>query len=75
MVAQPADAQPGGVLIQFPGPDRTCFVCPHHEDRMDSDDRSPGLVSWCTAFDQPIDSEAYEAEDCDLFEIDPEKVQ
>lgn len=69
MAAQPADA--GGVLIPFPGPERTCFVCPHHTDVTDE---NTGLASWCTAFDQPIDSETYEAEDCSLFEIDREKV-
>jgi hypothetical protein len=46
-------------------------VCPHHEDTTDEDN---GLASWCSAWEQPIDSETYEAEDCSLFEIDREKV-
>lgn len=60
-----------GVVIRFPGVERTCFVCPHHEDR---ESQEGYLFSWCAAFDQPIDSETYEAEDCSLFEIDREKV-
>lgn len=71
MAADPSDAGAGGVLVQFPV-QRTCFVCPHHEDHELPDG---SLFSFCTAFNQPIDSEAYEAEDCSLFSIDPEKVE
>ncbi len=60
-----------GELILFPGVERTCFVCPHHGEH----EEDGGLVSWCEAFDQQIDSEAYEAEDCSLFSVDNAKVQ
>lgn len=47
---------------------RTCFSCVFF-DEHDTDD---GLVSYCTAYDETIDSEVYSAEDCSTYEWSPQ---
>lgn len=46
---------------------RSCFDCVYHED-ADTRDGTEGLVSWCGAYDEAIDSEVYSAEDCSTYE-------
>jgi hypothetical protein len=50
------------VVIQFPVRDISCFNCEHWRGTEN------GAVSWCDMFEQTIDSEAYEAEDCGGYE-------
>lgn len=42
--------------------DRTCFTCQHWRGIED------GSVSWCDIYRQTIDSEKYEAQDCQVYE-------
>lgn len=85
-MAQSQATQPAGRLIQlFPDVKPTCFVCPHHRDVDDADvevavlssdaTRTAGLRSWCVLWNQPIDSETYEASNCPEFSVDREKVE
>lgn len=49
-------------VIPFPIQDRSCFTCVHWRGI------EQGAVSWCEVYNQTIDSEAYEAEDCATYE-------
>lgn len=44
--------------------DRTCFECVHHADVSSWE----GVSSYCLRWEQPIESERYEAEDCSQYE-------
>lgn len=75
-MAQSQATQPAGRLIQlFPAVEPTCFVCPHHADVEREGEADAGLRSWCVLWDQPVDSERYEASNCPEFEVDREKVE
>jgi hypothetical protein len=65
--SQPAVADDTGELAQvIPiGPPRSCFTCSNARF-PDSDIAGP--VTWCTIYDEVIDSEAYAAEDCFTYE-------
>jgi hypothetical protein len=55
------------LVLLASGPDQpTCFDCKHFGEVQTRD----GISSFCMAHNQPIDSEAYEAEDCPTFEND-----
>jgi hypothetical protein len=46
------------------GNPRSCFDCVHFDELIDDD----GVQSYCTAYEEVIDSEAYNAEDCPIYE-------
>lgn len=51
------------VVLPFPIQEaRSCFICEHWRGI------EGGSVSWCSAYEQVIDSEAYEAGDCFIYE-------
>lgn len=48
---------------------RSCFECIHHQDRESpSEWGDHGLHSYCTVFEEQIDSEVYAAEDCEAYD-------
>lgn len=49
-------------------PARSCFECAHFTERDDPDDPASGVYSYCTVYQEVIDSEAYSAEDCPAYE-------
>lgn len=63
-IAQPADEHPGAVVIQLPVAQRSCFTCVHAR----FPERNGGAVTFCTVYDEDVDSEAYAAEDCFTYE-------
>lgn len=55
-----ADPAPMGVVIPLFAEQRSCFTC---ENARFPESRN-GIITYCTVYEQPIDSETYEAEDC-----------
>lgn len=49
--------------------ERTCFNCVHDSDVIEVDDFGVESVrTWCTAYQELIDSETYAAEDCPTYQ-------
>lgn len=57
------DPTPMGVVIPLFKDQRSCFTCEHAR----FPETPAGIITYCTVYDQSIDSELYEAEDCSTY--------